>query len=72
MPSGNGSKAAMQQFENELHSRLTSFLRKTFVRWIGPYKQENKLKGPELLWNLERLDFLLNKLLVVSNPPCSQ
>ena len=40
--------------------------------WIGPCKQENKLKGLELLWNLERLDFLLNKLLVVSNPPCSQ
>lgn len=59
-------------FENELHSRLTSFFRKTCVRWIGPCKQENKLKGPELLWNLERLDFLLNKLLVMSNPARSQ
>lgn len=76
--------ASSQRFENELYSRLTSFSRKTFVRWIGrwsvicggavvadwtlewrrgmwksklsekvwrigPYKQENEVKGPELL-----------------------
>ena len=84
IPSGNGSQAAVQRFENELHSRLTSFSRKICVgkigRWsvicdgavvadwtlewrrgmwksklsekvwrIGPYKQENEVKGPELL-----------------------
>ncbi|ACR71603.1 Hypothetical protein EUBELI_00590 [Lachnospira eligens ATCC 27750] len=35
MLSGNGSQAAVQRFENELHSRLTSFSRKICVGKIG-------------------------------------